>query len=84
MPDLLITDWQMPDMNGCDFLKLLYKNFDLSSTTVLVVTSDDLLDLRKSGLIPSWVGILQKSNPYDQISEVAQSIVNGWDKIDGS
>ena len=81
MPDLLITDWQMPVMNGAEFLKRAYLLFDMSNTTALVVSSDDVLRLRRSGLVPYEVEILHKVNPFERISEITQRIFR---KINGN
>ena len=56
--DIILTDIHMPDMDGISFLKELQKNELLSSTRVVVVTTDsrkeridDLMDLGVKALI---------------------------------
>jgi len=37
-PDLIISDWDMPDINGIELLKLLKKDKDLKNTPVIMAT----------------------------------------------
>ena len=38
--DFLVTDWNMPNMQGIDLLKAIRENPDLSSLPVLMVTAE--------------------------------------------
>ncbi|MCG8697061.1 MAG: response regulator [Bacteroidales bacterium] len=42
VPDLLITDWMMPEMNGLQLTKALRKNKDTSHIPIIVVTAKNL------------------------------------------
>lgn len=41
---LLLADWNMPEMNGMDLLKQVRQRPDLSSLTVVMVTTETELD----------------------------------------
>jgi two-component system chemotaxis response regulator CheY len=41
---LILLDWNMPEMNGLDLLKRVRQNPELSSTVVVMVTTETELD----------------------------------------
>lgn len=41
---LVLTDWNMPEMNGLDLLKRLRQNPDLASLVVVMVTTETEVD----------------------------------------
>ncbi len=55
MPDLLITDVQMPKMNGIDLCEVINRSFPELQKLIIVMTS------RTDGDIRTWV------KPYDHI-----------------
>jgi two-component system chemotaxis response regulator CheY len=42
-PDLILVDWNMPDMNGYDFVKATRANPVYESTQIVMVTTESLL-----------------------------------------
>ena len=40
-PDLIISDWQMPDMNGLDLYKAIQKEESLKNIPFIMVTVED-------------------------------------------
>src|SRR5208283_3959871 len=42
--DLLVTDWNMPEMNGLELLKQLRRNPEFSSLVVVMVTTETEMD----------------------------------------
>jgi two-component system, chemotaxis family, chemotaxis protein CheY len=42
--ELILLDWNMPEMNGLDLLKQLRRNPELSSPVVVMVTTETELD----------------------------------------
>ena len=81
VPDLLITDWQMPIMNGAEVLEQIFRTFDTSNLTILVVSSDEISNLRLSGLVPVGVEILHKNDPFERIKEIIHRISYGGNRI---
>lgn len=47
---LVLTDWNMPEMNGLDLVKQLRQNPDLASLKVVMVTTETELDHMVSAL----------------------------------
>lgn len=50
MPDLILLDVQMPDMNGFDVLKLLKENSDTAQIPIIFVTGKDTVEDEEYGL----------------------------------
>jgi two-component system chemotaxis response regulator CheY len=48
--DLVLADWNMPEMNGLEMLKRLRQNPDLTSLKVVMVTTETELDHVTSAL----------------------------------
>lgn len=48
--DLVLADWNMPEMNGLDLVKHLRQNPDLASTKVIMVTTETEVDHIASAL----------------------------------
>jgi two-component system chemotaxis response regulator CheY len=48
--DLVLADWNMPEMNGLDLVKHLRQNPDLASTKVIMVTTETEIDHIASAL----------------------------------
>lgn len=49
-PDLIITDVQMPNMNGYEFCKELRKNFDTSHIPIIMLTANNTIEQQIEGL----------------------------------
>ena len=50
IPDLILLDVQMPDMNGYDVLKLLKENSDTAQIPIIFVTGKDTVEDEEYGL----------------------------------
>ena len=56
-PDLIVTDLQMPRMNGIEMIKRIRKDFDLNGTRILVMsaygrrTLDEAMEAGANGFI---------------------------------
>ena len=52
--DLIITDWNMPEMDGLEFIKNLKSNEDFKDIPILMVTTEaakeDILDALRQGV----------------------------------
>lgn len=58
--DLVIVDYQMPEMNGEDFTRCMFLNSDLAGVPVLMLSSVDQLDLQKRLIDLGVAGFLTK------------------------
>ena len=62
--DLIITDINMPDINGLELLSFIRQNPNYKETPVLIVTSEDSKAERDKGLKLGANAILSK--PFDE------------------
>ena len=75
-PDLLITDLQMPGMDGFRMLEVLHKAPDAAFTTIVVVSGLDRADIEARGGIPKGIEVLPKPIPFDRLRDIAIGITN--------
>jgi len=70
-PDLLVTDLQMPGMDGFQMLRQLTKIPELADVTIIVVTGLDPEEIETRGGIPESIPVLHKPMPFDQLRDIA-------------
>jgi excisionase family DNA binding protein len=75
-PDLLITDLNMPEMDGFSMLRILLQAPEMAHTTVVAVTGLDDAAIAAKGGLPPQILILAKPIPFDRLQEIAAGIVN--------
>jgi two-component system phosphate regulon response regulator PhoB len=51
IPDLIILDWMLPDMNGIDFIKLIRKKERIKNIPIIMLTAKAEEDNKVMGLI---------------------------------
>lgn len=73
-PDLLITDLQMPGMDGFEMLKVLRKAPEAERTKIVVVSGLDPGVIASKGGIPSDVELLSKPVPFDRLQTIALAL----------
>ena len=61
LPDLMVLDLMMPDVNGFDVVKALNERPDTAGIPILVVTAKDITDADRSKLSGHVTGILGKT-----------------------
>ena len=72
-PDLIIMDYQLPDMNGCDLMEQLRQNRHTERTPVLVVSAQSLIPEQcRSVLQAGACEILEK--PVDPDTFVTEAL----------
>ncbi|MCF8161330.1 MAG: response regulator [Polaromonas sp.] len=74
-PDLLITDLNMPEMDGFSMLRILHRAPDLAHTIIVVVTGLDEAAIAAKGGLPTGILLLAKPIPFDRLQEIAAGIV---------
>jgi DNA-binding response OmpR family regulator len=75
-PDLLITDLNMPEMDGFQMLQQLKSMTELAAVTVVVVTGLDNAEIEARGGVPEGIPILHKPMPFDQLRDIATVIAS--------
>ncbi len=73
-PDLLVTDLQMPGMDGFNMLRVLHQAPEVSNTTIVVVSGLDSAEIRQKGGIPAGIEILPKPIPFERLLAIATGI----------
>lgn len=75
-PDLLITDLNMPEIDGFQMLQQLKNIPELAVVTVVVVTGLDDAQIEARGGVPPGIPVLRKPMPFDQLRDIATVIAS--------
>ena len=70
-PDLLITDLNMPGVDGFTMLHGLRHTPELRHTTIVVVTGLDASELARQGGVPEGIEVLPKPVPFERLKAIA-------------
>lgn len=74
--DLIVTDLQMPGLDGRGFIAKLRSNPLLRKKSVLVLSSDDLADLRRLYQADPGILFLSKPSALEAIIQAARSLLD--------
>lgn len=74
VPDLLITDLKMPEMDGFRMLQTLRRMPEFAQMAIIVVTGLDEAEIRSRGGLPEDIRIFPKPIPFDDIERVAEAV----------
>jgi len=66
-PDILITDLNMPEMNGFKMLKILSQQPEYKQLYIIVITAFDNDDIENQGGLPDDVNVFPKPIPFDKL-----------------
>ena len=77
-PDLVITDLNMPEMDGLTMLRCLKEMPELDGIEIVVVTALDKADIDARGGMPQGIPVLPKPIPFDQLREIALKVRARW------
>jgi two-component system, chemotaxis family, chemotaxis protein CheY len=72
-PDLVLSDWNMPEMNGIDFLKALRGSGD--TTPFCFVTSEGSDEMREQAAAAGALGLIAKPFTAETFTEVLTPVV---------
>lgn len=72
-PDLILSDWNMPNMNGLEFLRALRASGD--ETTFGFVTSESNPAMREEALSTGAAFLLSKPFDADRLAQVVEAAV---------
>lgn len=75
-PDLLISDLQMPHLDGFQMIRSLRGMSDCAAMKIVVVTGLSSYEVEAAGGLPPEVPVFSKPVPFSQIEAIAQSIAN--------
>lgn len=85
-PDMIITDLQMPNMDGFYMLDMLHQQAELKNIVMIAVTALSKEDINDKGGLPEGVTIYPKPIPFDRIEqhvkECLQSMTNAGAKTE--
>jgi excisionase family DNA binding protein len=74
-PDLLITDLQMPHIDGFQMINSLAQIADCSAMQIVAVTGLSIQDIASSAL-PSTVRVFTKPIPFNDLESIAQLLAS--------
>lgn len=79
-PDMIITDLQMPNMDGFYMLDMLYKQADLKNVEIIAISALSKEDIEDKGGVPEGVSVYPKPIPFDlveqHVKECLESLTN--------
>lgn len=75
LPDLLITDLNMPGINGFEMLRSLRIRFDVAQMAIVVVTGLDKADIYMHGGLADDVEILGKPVPFARLKALVEELL---------
>ncbi len=74
-PDMVITDLDMPGMDGFNMLRVLSKTPDMRHTRLVVVSGLDAAEIARRGGLPDGIAVFPKPIPFDRLLAIANNIV---------
>jgi signal transduction histidine kinase/CheY-like chemotaxis protein/ligand-binding sensor domain-containing protein/AraC-like DNA-binding protein len=80
-PDIILTDVQMPIMNGYEFCKEIRRNFDTSHIPVVMLTANDTIDRQIEGLTTGADTYLTKPFEIKLLDAVLNSLLENRKKL---
>jgi signal transduction histidine kinase/DNA-binding response OmpR family regulator len=75
-PDIILTDVQMPGMNGYEFCREIRQNFDTSHIPVVMLTANDTVDQHIEGISTGADAYLTKPFEIKLLDAVINSILD--------
>ena len=74
-PDLLISDLQMPHLDGFQMIRSIHRMSDCAGMRIVAVTGLDTHAIAASGGLPDDVPILPKPVPFGQLEQLAKDLL---------
>ena len=68
-PDLIISDLQMPNMDGFHMLNMLSKQNYIDKAAIIVITALSVEDIKEHGTLPEGLTIYTKPIPFSKIED---------------
>ncbi len=73
IPDLLISDLDMPKLDGFEMLRKLRANQDLKAMDIIVVSGLDPAEIARRGGLPADLTVLAKPVPFHELRGYVQA-----------
>lgn len=80
-PDIILTDVQMPNMNGYEFCREIRQNFDTSHIPVVMLTANNAIDHQIEGLSTGADAYLTKPFDIKLLDTVLNSVLDNRRKL---
>jgi len=80
-PDLILTDVQMPNMNGYEFCNEIRQNFDTSHIPVIMLTANSALEQQIEGLSTGADAYVTKPFDMELLDTVLHSVLENRKKL---
>lgn len=70
LPDIIITDLMMPNMNGFEMIRAIEENVDSSQCLIIAISAltDDEIKIR--GGLPQDIVVMRKPIPFDELESL--------------
>ena len=75
VPDLLVVDLQMPDMDGFAMLRILGNDAEMKDTRIVVVTGLNAAAIVARGGLPGGMEVLSKPIPFERLKHIALELI---------
>jgi excisionase family DNA binding protein len=76
-PDILITDLNMPGMDGFRLIATVCADERFQSTQIIVVSGMSALEIRENGGLPEKVAVLAKPIPFNELRKIVEKHLVG-------
>lgn len=73
LPDIIITDLMMPNMNGFELIKSIKENINLKNCIIIVVSALTSDEINERGGLPSDVVIFSKPLQFNEIEKIIRN-----------
>jgi len=80
-PDIILTDVQMPNMNGYEFCKEIRQNFDTSHILVVMLTANDTIEDQIDGLSTGADAYLTKPFEIKLVDTLLNSLLDNRKRL---
>ena len=75
LPDLVITDGLMPDVDGFDVIRRMREHPPTAQTPVIMLTSGDFRDVEYAGRVPQPDAYVAKSMELDPLMKQVANLI---------
>lgn len=76
IPDLLITDLNMPSMNGFDMIRHLKKSKQFNQLKILILTAMNAAHIADMGGFPKDIKVFYKPVAFSELEPVIETLIN--------